>query len=669
MAWQIGRADGRCPSELSVMVRVRATQRHRCGLGSAAAVMRLGGGELLLVMTGPVVRLGLALLLAGLALPARAEPAPAHALAMLSEPKYGPDFTQFDYVDPNAPKGGTLVLGDEGSFDSFNPYILKGVAASGASLPFETLTVQSLDEPFSEYGLIAETILVPEDRSWVEFRLRPEARWHDGQPITVDDVIFSFETLTKKGHPRYRAYYANVTKAEATGERQVRFTFDNSGVNRELPLIVGQLPVLPKHYYEKIEFDRNTLDPPLGSGPYRIKSFDAGRSVTYERVADYWGKDLAVNRGRNNYDIVRYEYFRDIDVSLEAFKAGQYDLRFENSASRWATRYIGPAIDKGLIKLQKLPIKPPARMQGWVFNLRRAKFQDPRVRHALSYAFDWEWSRKTLTYDQYERIRSYFHGEPELMATGLPGPEELKLLEPFRDQLPPEVFTQVYEPPKTDGSGNIRENLRKGLALLKEAGWEVKDGVMTNAATGERLEFEILSDSPATERVTTPFVQNLARLGVRATLRVVDPAQYQRRTDDFDFDSIIDIWGQSSSPGNEQREFWGSAAADVPGSRNTVGIKNPAVDALVERIIRAEDRASLEVACRALDRVLLWNYYVLPQFTDDGYKLAYWDKFGFPTVLPTESPDIFAWWIDTGKDSTVASRKPEVVTAPPAQAQ
>ena len=603
------------------------------------------------------------------ALPARAEPAPVHALAMLSEPKYGPDFTHFDYVNADAPRGGTLVMGAEGSYDSFNPFILRGMPAEGAGLPFDSLTTRSLDEPFTHYGLLAETILVPEDRSWVEYSLRPEARWHDGKPITVEDAIFSFETLTTKGHPRYRAYYVNVARVEKTGERQVRFVFDGSGINRELPLILGELPILPKHYYEKVEFDRNTLEPPLGSGPYRIKSFDAGRSVTYELVPDYWGKDLAVNRGRNNYEVVRYEYYRDIDVSLEAFKAGQYDLRFERSASRWATRYIGPAVEKGLIKLEKLPIRPPARMQGWVFNLRRSKFQDPRVRQALSYAFDWEWTRKTLTYNQYERIRSYFHGERELMATALPGPEELQLLEPFREQVSPEVFTQIYEPPKTDGSGNIRENLRKGLALLREAGWEVRDGVMTNAATGERLEFEILSDSPADERVTTPFIQNLARLGVQANLRVVDPAQYQRRTDAFDYDSIIDIWAQSSNPGNEQREFWGSAAADIPGSRNTVGIKNPVIDALVEQIIRAEDRASLETACRALDRVLLWNHYVLPQFTDDGYKVAYWDKFGFPKILPTEAPDIFAWWIDTGKDQVVASRKPEVVTAPPATAQ
>lgn len=615
------------------------------------------------------MRASLALLVVALALPARAEPRPVHALAMLSQPKYGPDFTHFDYVNPDAPKGGTLVQGAEGTFDSFNPYILKGLPAAGSSLPFDTLTVQSLDEPSSEYGLVAETILVPEDRSWVEFAIRPQARWHDGRPITPEDVVFTFETLMSKGHPRYRAYYANVARAEKTGERQVRFTFDGSGVNRELPQIVGQLPVLPKHYFEKVEFDRNTLQPPLGSGPYRVKSFDAGRSVTYERVKDYWGQDLPVNRGRNNYDVVRYEYFRDIDVLLEGFKAGQFDIRFENSASRWATRYIGPAVEKGLIKLEKLAITPPARMQGWVFNLRRARFQDRRVRHALSYAFDWEWTRKTLTYNQYERIRSYFHGEPKLMATGLPGPEELKLLEPFRDQVPPEVFTQAYEPPKTDGSGNNRENLRKGLALFREAGWAVKDGVMTHAATGERMEFEILSNSPADERVTTPFIQNLERLGVRARLRVVDPAQYQRRTEAFDFDVIIDLWPQSSSPGNEQREFWGSAAADIPGSSNTVGIKNPVVDALVERIIRAETREALEVACRALDRVLLWNYYVLPQFTDDGYKLAYWDKLGFPKVLPTEAPDIFSWWIDTGKDSTVASRKPEVVTGPPATAQ
>jgi microcin C transport system substrate-binding protein len=592
-------------------------------------------------------------------------PRPVHALAMLAEPKYGPGFAHFGYVNPDAPKGGTVVFWAEGSFDSFNPFIIKGDPAAGSTQPFETLMVGSLDEPFSEYGLLAESVTVPDDLAWVAFDLRPEARWHDGRPVTPEDVVFSFETLTTKGNPFYRAYYANVARAERTGERQVRFTFDGAGQNRELPLIMGQMTVLPRHYYEGREFDRTTLEPPLGSGPYRVKAFDAGRSVTLERVADYWGRDLPVNRGRNNFDTVRYEYYRDSDVALEAFKAGQYDLRLENSAKRWATGYTGPAVDRGLIKVERLPISTAGRMQGYAFNLRRPLFQDRRVREALGYAFDFEWSNKTLFYGQYERIRSYFHGKEALMSSGLPKPEELALLEPFRDRLPPEVFAQEYRPPQTDGSGNIRDNLRQGLRLLRSAGWEVRDGVLTNAATGQRMEFEILLSSADQERIAGPFAQNLERMGARARLRTIDPAQYQRRTDEFDFDVTVEIWGQSSSPGNEQRDFWGSRAADTPGSRNTVGIKDPVVDALVDRIIHAPDRRALEVACHALDRVLLWGHYVVPHFTDRGVRAAYWDKFGRPETLPTEGLDLFAWWIDQGKDTTVASRKPEVATAPP----
>ncbi|HEX8373954.1 MAG TPA: extracellular solute-binding protein, partial [Geminicoccaceae bacterium] len=505
------------------------------------------------------------------AVPRAAEPAGAHAIAMLATPKYGPGFTHFDYVNPDAPKGGALTLAAVGSYDSLNPFILKGTPAAGIDLLFETLMVSSLDEPFTKYGLLAETVRVSDDGGSVEFGLRPEARFHDGRPVTPDDVVFSFETLTTKGHPRWRAYWANVEKAERTGERTVRFTFDGE-VNRELPLIIGELPVLPKHYYEKLDFERTSLEPPVGSGPYKVTRFDAGRSITYQRVRDHWAANLPVNRGRNNYDEIRYEYYRDSDVALEAFKAGQFDLRFENSAKRWATGYVGPAVERGLIKVQKLDIAPPARMQGYVFNARRPLFQDRRVREALGYAFDFEWSNKTLFFGQYVRITSYFHGEPDLASKGLPGPEELALLEPFRDRLPPEVFTKEFQPPRTDGSGNIRDSLRQALRLLREAGWEVKDGVLTHAATGQRMEFEILLDSPEQERVAGPFTQNLERLGVRARLRTVDPAQYQVRMDAFDFDVTTDVWAQSDSPGNEQREFWGSAAADIPGSRNTIGL-------------------------------------------------------------------------------------------------
>lgn len=589
---------------------------------------------------------------------------PVHGIAMHGDLKYGPDFTHFDYVNPDAPKGGALALSTIGSFDSMNPFILRGTPAAGVGLAFETLTVQSFDEPFSEYGLIAQTIEVADDRSSVSYELHPDARWHDGTPITPADVIFSFETLKTKGHPRFRAYYANVVKAEQTGERRVTFTFDGTGTNRELPLIMGQLNIIPKHYYEGRDFEQVNLDVPLGSGPYRIKSFVPGRSTLSERVPDYWGANLPVNRGRNNFDTIRYEYFRDADVALEAFKAGQYDLRIENSAKRWATGYTGPAFDRGLIKVEKVKIQPPARMQGFIFNLRRAQFRDRRVREAIGYAFDFEWTNRTLMYDQYVRLTSYFHGEPSLMAEGEPSPAELALLEPYRDKVWPEVFGPPPVPPKTDGSGNIRDNLRQALRLLREAGWEVRDGKLVEAASGQPMTFEILGADASEERIAGPFVQNLKRLGIDARIRIVDPAQYQNRTDDFDFDMITDIWGQSSSPGNEQRDFWGSEAADIPGSRNTIGIKDPVVDAMIDAVIRAESREALETACRALDRVLLWGFYLVPQFTDNGYRMAWWDKFGQPETLPTEGPDLFSWWVEPTKDQATGAGKQQIDTKP-----
>jgi microcin C transport system substrate-binding protein len=591
-----------------------------------------------------------------------------HGISMYGDLKYAPGFEHFDYVNPDAPKGGVLIQEGLGTYDSFNPFILGGTPAGGVGLMFETLTTRSLDEPFSEYGLLAEAIIVPEDRSWVAFDLHPEARWHDGRPVTAEDVIWSFETLTTKGHPRFRYYYASVVAAEQSGDRQVTFRFDGKGVNRELPLIMGQLPVLPKHFYEVNDFERNTLQPPIGSGPYRIGSFDAGRSIEMARVRDYWGADLPVNRGRYNFDEVRLEYYRDRDVSLEAFKAGRYDLRVENSAKRWSTAYTGPAVERGLIKMERLDIPSAARMQGWIFNLRRPIFQDRRIREAIGYAFDFEWSNQALFYGHYERIKSYFHGEKTLMATGLPSASELALLEPWRDRLPPEVFNAEFEPPKTDGSGNIRDNLREAFRLAREAGWEVQNGVLTERATGQRMEFEILLSAPDQERVAGPFVQNLARLGVNARLRTVDPSQYQNRTDAFEFDMIVDLWAQSSSPGNEQRDYWGSEAADQRGSRNTIGIRDPAVDAMIEHVIRAESREELEIACRALDRVLLWGHYVVPHFTLGAYWVAYWDKFGRPAELPTEGPDFFAWWVDQGR-SRIAETEQEKVkdTAPVAQ--
>jgi microcin C transport system substrate-binding protein len=587
-------------------------------------------------------------------LAAAATTGPQHAIAMYGDVKYPADFTHFDYVNPNAPKGGTLALSASGTFDSLNPFILKGTPAAGLTFMFETLMTPSLDEPFTYYGLVAESVETPEDRSWVKFTLDPDARWHDGQPITPEDVIFSFETLTEKGHPQYHSYYANVVKAEKTGEREVTFTFED-GVNRELPLIMGQLPVLPKHYYDEVAFDRTSLEPPLGSGPYKIASFEPGRSIVYERVPDYWGADLPVNRGRYNFDRIRYEYYRDRDVAFEAFKAGDFDLWSENSSKRWATGYEGSAFERDLIVKEKLPIQPVARMQGYVFNLRKDKFKDPRVREALGYAFDFEWLNKNLMYDAYERIESYFHGEPDLASSGLPSEAELALLEPYRDQLPEEVFTKEYHPPTTDGSGNNRDNLRKALQLLGEAGWAVEDGRMVNQETGQPMEFEILLADPSGERLAAPWVNNLKRLGIDARIRIVDTAQYQNRLDSFDFEVTTEVWGQSDSPGNEQRDMWGSAVADLPGSRNTAGIKDPVVDALIDEVIAAETREELETAVSALDRVLLWGHYVVPHFLDDGYRVAYRNKFGRPEVLAEEGPDFMTWWVDPSKP---AAREP-----------
>jgi microcin C transport system substrate-binding protein len=600
--------------------------------------------------------LGLALTLA-LVTPAsiRAqEVAPSHGVAMHGDLKYGPEFEHFDYVNPNAPKGGTVTFASIGSFDTLNPFIIKGTGADGLGFLFETLTTQSQDEPFSEYGLLAESIEMPEDRSWVAFTLRPQARWHDGKPVTVDDVIFSFNTLKEKGLPFYRAYYKNVTKVEAAGERRVKFTFEQT-TNRELPLILGQLPILPKHYYDNVEFDKTTLQPPLGSGPYRIKSLEPGRRIVYERVKDYWGADLPVNRGSWNFDEIRYEYYRDANVALEAFKAGAYDIRVENTSKFWATAYTGPMFDAGWIVKEEIPHELGTGMQGFAFNLRRPMFQDPKVRRALAYAFDFEWTNRTIMYGQYDRTESYF-SNTELAAAGLPSAAELELLEPFRDQLPEEVFTEVYEAPSTDGEGGIRQNLRAALRLLGEAGWSVEGGKLVNGE-GQPFRFEILLNGPSFERHTLPFIKNLERLGIQATVRAVDPAQYQNRLDEFDFDLVVASFGQSLSPGNEQREYWSSEAADIPGSRNVIGIKDPVVDHLIDRIIEAPTREDLVTATRALDRVLLWGHYVIPHWHSRTFRVAYWDKFDRPRTNPPYGLPLFSWWVDPVKVADVEQRK------------
>jgi microcin C transport system substrate-binding protein len=579
----------------------------------------------------------------------------AHAIAMHGQPKYGADFPHFDYVNPQALKGGTIVFGASGGFDSLNPFTLKGRAAAGIGNLFETLTTRSFDEAFTEYGLLAETIEWPADRSWVAFTLRPQARWHDGKPVTVEDVIWSFDTLKTQGHPFYRSYYANVEKATKVGDRAVKFTFSGPP-NPELPLIMGQLPVLPKHYWQDRDFTATTLAPPIGSGPYKIATLDPGRSITYERDPQYWGKDLPVNVGQHNFGTIRHDYYNDRAVEREAFKAGAMDFFQENVAKEWATSYNVPAVQQELIIKREIPHENPQGMQSFAFNTRREMFQDRRVRLALIYAFDFEWSNQNLFYKAYTRTRSYF-ANSELASSGLPSQAELAVLTSLRGQIPDEVFTQAYAPPTTDGSGNIRANLRAAQQLLNSAGWSVRNGQLTHVQSGTVMRFEILLVSPSFERVVLPFTKNLERLGIEAQVRTVDTAQYQQRLDTYDFDMIVASWGQSLSPGNEQRDFGGSQAATTDGTRNYVGIRDPAIDALIDLVISAPDRDSLIHRTRALDRVLLWNHYVIPHWHISMYRVAYWDKFRAPETPPRYSLGLDTWWIDPALEASLAERK------------
>lgn len=588
---------------------------------------------------------------------AEAAPKPQHGIAIHGDIKYPPDFQHFDYVNPNAPKGGTARLAGFGTFDNLNPYILKGNTAVGTGLMFDTLLVASADEPSSDYGLVAESLEVPEDRSWVIFNLRPEARFHDGSPMTADDVVFSFNIIRSKGSPQRRSYYASVDTVEKLGERRVKFTF-KPGDNRELPVILGSLPVLSKAYWENREFDRTTVEPPLASGPYRIDSLEPGRSITYRRVADYWARDLPVRRGQHNFDVIRYDYYRDIGVAIEGFKAGEFDLREENSAKNWATAYDVPAVRQGLIKKETLgeELHPPG-LQGYYYNTRRPVFADRRVREALAYAFDFEWVNRQLAYGAFTRSRSYF-SEPGLRAEGLPDGDELAILAPYRDRLPPEVFSAEYHPPSSDREGGIRANLLTALRLLKTAGWEVNaQGVLVNIQSGEPMSFEILLNQPGLERMTGPFLRNLKRLGINARMRTVDSSQYQNRMNDYDFDMTIIIVPQSSSPGNEQRDFFSSASATTPGTYNWSGISDPVVDELIELLIAAPDRHSLEVRTRALDRVLQWGFYAIPNYHVRGEWVVYWNKFGHPDITPLHGYQFTAWWIDPALEATVAARR------------
>ena len=577
----------------------------------------------------------------------------SHGIAMHGEPKYSAGFIHFDYVNPDAPKGGELRLASQGTFDSFHGYIPKGNPASTGSI--ETLLTSSADEAFSEYGLIAQSLEFPGDRSWVIFNLRPEARWHDGAPITAEDVVWSFETLTTRGPPAYRFYYGGVESAEVLGRRRVKFVFSETG-NRELPLIVGQLPILPKHYWETRNFEKTTLDPPLGSGPYRIAGFEAGRYYVQERVDDYWGKNLPVNLGMNNFDRIRVNFFRDDTAIRLALKSGNIDFRAENQAKAWALDFNVPAVEKGWLRKELIENQRPTGMQGFVMNTRRTVFSDVRVREALGYAFDFEWTNENLFFGQYTRTESYFSNS-ELASSVLPAGEELDILERYRGRIPERVFRAPYKAPATDGSGWTRDNLKRAFSLLEDAGWVVRDLKLVNLASGKQMRFEILLVSPAFERIVLPFTRNLKRLGIEVSVRLVDQTQYINRLRSFDYDMFIFTWGQSESPGNEQRNFWSSAAADNPSSRNFSGIRDPVVDELIELVVAAPSRESLVARTRALDRVLLSGFYVIPNWHIRFDRVLYWDKFSRPAAPVRHGVMTERWWFNAAKAAQLERAK------------
>ena len=571
----------------------------------------------------------------------------SHGIAMHGDLKYPEGFTHFDYANPDAPKGGTMRLASTGGFDSLNPFILKGTPASGLTrlgqgFLYDSLTTQSNDEPFSQYGAIAKTIIWPEDRSWVTYKLEPNARFHDGEAIRSDDVKFTFDTLIEKGHPLYASYYGNVTSVETPDDLTVTFKFKDS-TNKELALIIGQLPILPKHYWQDKEFNSANLTVPVGSGPYKIKSVDPGRSIVYERVKDWWAKDKNINKGQYNFDEVKYDYYRDDTVAIEGLKADQFDVRVELSSKQWATAYEGPQFKDGRMIKKLIEHDNPTGMQAFVYNTRRAPFDNIKVREALGYLFDYEWTNKTLFYGTYTRASSYFNNS-ELGSSGLPEGEELEILNKYRDQLPEEVFTKTFKVPTTDGSGNIRRNMRQAIKLLKEAGWNLNGGKLVDA-NGKQMSFEIMIVSPSFERVILPFQKNLKRVGIEVDIRLVDVQQFIKRIQTFDFDVMVGTFGQSSSPGNEQRDYWHSSQADNQGSRNTIGIKNPVIDELIELVIQAPSRESLVARTRALDRVLLWNHYVIPQWHFPAYRVIYWNKFDYPKDAKTHYFTTDNWWV------------------------
>jgi microcin C transport system substrate-binding protein len=620
--------------------------------------------------------------------PASADEAQCHhALSLVGEPKFGPDFKNFDWVNPDAPKGGTVRQWSDGTFDTLNPFSDKGVKAAGLGLLYDSLFTPSPDEPSTQYALIAECVSYPDDFSSATFKLRPEAKFNDGTPVTPEDVIFSFEQF-KKVNPFYAFYYKNVAKAEKTGDHEVKFTFDTKR-NRELPMIVGELNVVPKQYWEgkdangkQRSLGETTVEPPLGNGAYKIKSVDTSRKIVYARVPDYWAKDLPVMKGQQNFDTLEFTYYRDRTPAFEDFKTGSIDIWAENQAGAWATQYNFDALKKGLVKKEAIPVKRVAPMQAFVFNLRRPEFQDPRIRHAFNLLFNFEEANKKLFFNLYQRVDSYF-ANSDLASTGVPQGRELEIVNEIKSEVPPEVFTTEWKNPVNAQEGDYRKHQQEALKLFEEAGWKIRSEAvddphcgwwckakqtvgLSSASTarvlrndkGEQMTVEFLINGDTFERIILPYTQDLQALGIKATVRNVDDAQYKQREDHRDFDIIIDNFAQSNSPGNEQRDFWGSAAADKPGSRNTAGIKNPAIDKLVDKIVFSKDRADLVAATHALDRVLLWNYYVVPHWNYPYERLAYWDVFGRPAKLPSQTSALTqVWWYDADKGKAVEVAK------------
>ncbi|CAA0118859.1 Oligopeptide-binding protein AppA [BD1-7 clade bacterium] len=581
----------------------------------------------------------------------------ANSIAMHGEPKYPKDFQHFDYTTTGAPKGGTLVLGVQGTFDSLNSFIAKGVSADGLELIYDSLTEASADEPFTRYGLIAEQMIWPEDRSWIEFVLRDEAKFHDGSPITADDVEFTFDTLIAKGSPTFKTMFEDVASVEAKGPHRIRFTMKNTE-NQELILILGSMSILSKQYWHDRDFSKTTLEAPLGSGPYTVAEVESGKTIHYRRNPDYWGKDLPVNRGRYNFDLIEYDYYRDATVLLEALKAGEYDFRYERISKQWATGYDSDALRSGKLVMKNIKHEIPQGIQAFILNTRNPLFKDIRVRKALNYAFDFEWTNANLFYNAYTRADSYYSNS-EFAAHGMPSEAELALLNPLKDQLPGSVFVEPFELPTSKGDGRNRQALRKAKQLFSEAGWTIKNNVLTNSK-GKTFTFEFLMFDPSMERVINPFIRALKRLGVQASIRKVEISQYINRLRNHNFDVVVSRIPQSLSPGLEQIQYFHSSTSDQKSGNNLAGIANPAIDALIENVVQAKSREELVVSTKALDRALLHNWYVIPQWYIDSHRVAYWNKFGQPDITPkydaTFSETLNTWWYDPKKSAQPAKQ-------------